>query len=120
MDRTIAVLGAVLFGTAIASILAVNGREIWLWSRDASHMELLKSTGENTRSLPGYRINESVVPTSNLEACLNACRIVFFCIPSGAFREVVQLARPAISDTATVVSTTRGIEAAGFHLSRGR
>ncbi len=116
MERTISVLGAGMFGTAIANILAENGQKIWLWSRDASHADAIKTTRENSKSLPGYRINDGVVPTSDLEECLVSCDVVFFCVPSGAFREVVKLARPYIDTSTIVVSTTKGIEADGFYL----
>ncbi|MEO2173786.1 MAG: NAD(P)H-dependent glycerol-3-phosphate dehydrogenase [bacterium] len=116
MERTISVLGAGMFGTAIANILAENGQKILLWSRDERHAELIKSTRENKKSLPGYRINDSVTPTSDLEECLRSCDVAFFSVPSGAFREVIRLARPYISGSAMVISTTKGIEPDGFLL----
>ncbi|MBV1879693.1 MAG: NAD(P)H-dependent glycerol-3-phosphate dehydrogenase [Pseudomonadales bacterium] len=117
MPKTISVLGAGMFGTAIANILAENGQRITLWSRDEAHAESIKVTRENAKSLPGYKINDGVEPTSNLQSCLEDCDVVFFCIPSSAFREVVKLAQPALINPATmVISTTKGIESAGFNL----
>lgn len=109
-------LGAGMFGTAIANILAENGSKIWLWCRDSDQAESIRSTRENKKSLPGSKINDGVMPTSDLKACLSPCDVVFFCIPSNAFRQVVRLAKPFIHDTASLISTTKGIEADGFHL----
>ena len=116
MGKTISVLGAGMFGTAIANILAENGQKIWLWSRDAEHAKAIESSRENAKSLPGYKINDGVTPTSDLGQCLEQCDVVFFSVPSRAFREVVQLARPHLSKEAFAISTTKGIEADGFLL----
>jgi glycerol-3-phosphate dehydrogenase (NAD(P)+) len=66
--------------------------------------------------LPGYRINDAVVPSADLKECLIACDIVFFSVPSSAFRGVVKLAQPYISESAVVISTTKGIEKGNFLL----
>ena len=116
MSTTISVLGAGIFGTAIANILAENGQNIWLWSRDPAQAESISKSRENKKSLPGYQINDGVHPTSDLRQCLTECDVIFFSVPSGAFREVVQLAGPMIRPDTMVISTTKGIESAGFHM----
>lgn len=112
----IAILGAGMFGTAIANILADNGHEVWLWSRDEDQAAAIRQTRENVRSLPGYPVHEAVKATSDLGAALESSEVVFVAVPSHGFREVVRQARPLIRPEAIVVSTTKGIEADGFHL----
>ena len=116
MSKTISVLGAGMFGTAIANILAENGQNIWLWSRDPAQAASISESRENKKSLPGYRINDGVHPTSDLHQCLAECDVIFFSVPSGAFRKVVQLASPMIRADTMVISTTKGIESEGFYM----
>lgn len=116
MKRTTAILGAGMFGTAIANILAENGHVIRLWSRDEAQAKSLRELRENTRSLPGYPIHEAIEPTSDLATALAGVDVIFVAVPSKAFREVLQMAASHVPDHAMVISTTKGIEAETFRL----
>lgn len=114
--RKIAILGAGMFGTAIANILAENAHEVRLWSRDEDQANSIRAEHENKRSLPGYPVHEAIIPTSDLQQALADVDVCFVAVPSKAFREVVRSAKPWLPTTACVISTTKGIEAHGFHL----
>lgn len=116
MTHKIAILGAGMFGTAIANIMAENAHEVRLWSRDAEQAEAIRTEHENKRSLPGYPVNAAVVPTADLAVALEGAELCFVAVPSKAFREVVRMARPFIGPDTVMISTTKGIEADGFHL----
>lgn len=116
MQRKIAILGAGMFGTAIANICAENAHDVRLWSRDEEQAESLRTTRENSRSLPGYPIHEGIQPTSDLAWALGEADICFVSVPSKAFRDVVKLAASYLPVTAPVISTTKGIEARGFFM----
>lgn len=116
MMRHVAILGAGMFGTALANILAENGHEVRLWSRDVEQARSITMEHENKRSLPGFRVYESILATADLEQALAGVDICFVAVPSRAFRQVVRSARPFLPSDAGVVTTTKGIEADGFHL----
>lgn len=116
MTRSIAILGAGMFGTAIANILAENDHDVRLWSRDEEQANSLRTERENKRSLPGYPIHPKIEPTSDLATALHEVEVCLVAVPSRAFRDVVKLAKPHLSAATIVVSTTKGIEAPGFHL----
>ncbi len=116
MKRTTAILGAGMFGTAIANILAENGHEVRLWSRDEDQASAIRRDRENKRSLPGYPVNEAVKPLSDLDAALVDVELCFVAVPSHAFREVLRQAAAIMPAEAVVVSTTKGIEAGTFRL----
>lgn len=116
MTRKIAILGAGMFGTAIANILAENKHDVRLWSREEQQAEAIRLERENKRSLPGYPVHADVKPTSDLATALSAVDVCFVAVPSKAFREVVRMAKPFIANDAVLVSTTKGIEADGFNL----
>lgn len=105
-----------MFGTAIANILAENGHDVRLWSRDEELAASIRSERENRRSLPGFPVHEAILATADLGRALQDVDVCFVAVPSRAFREVVNAARESIPSGAFVISTTKGIEADGFHL----
>lgn len=112
----VAVLGGGSFGTALANIIARNGHHTHLWMRTAEQVEKCKSEGENSKYLPGYMLEPSLQLSSDLASCLHAAEIVVIAIPSQSFRQVARSIAPWVSDTALIVSTTKGLEGDGFTL----
>lgn len=73
-------LGAGSWGTALAIMLANNGHEVTLWSAVESEVEMLQTHREHKDRLPGVKLPESVVVTSNLESACNGFDLYsFFC-----------------------------------------
>jgi len=113
-NHKIAVIGGGSFGTALAHVVASNYFETRLWMRDTERALAAQSSRENTRYLPGYQLADSLSISSDLQAVINGCDIVFVSVPSSSFREVVQLICPFLKDSMGVVSTTKGIGRDGF------
>ncbi|MGR3583970.1 MAG: 2-dehydropantoate 2-reductase N-terminal domain-containing protein, partial [Pseudooceanicola nanhaiensis] len=59
------VIGAGAFGTALAVSLALGGRKVVLWARDAEAVARMNDTRENPR-LPGVTLPESLVVTDDI------------------------------------------------------
>lgn len=112
----IAVLGGGSFGTAIANMVAHNKHRVTLWMRDESNARHCRDTRENSRYLPGYRLEDNLEITSDMAEALADCDLVFFSVPSKAFRSVAGSAAPHIPPGAIAVSTAKGIEEDGFKL----
>jgi len=112
----IAVIGGGSFGTAIANMMAENGHRVNLWVRDHERVKEICETRTNEAYLPGYRLHDNLVATSDMDSAVAGCAIVFISIPSQSFREVSRKVSPAIKAGTVVVSTTKGIEAEGFQL----
>ncbi len=113
-SEKIAVLGGGSFGTAIANIVADNGHAVTQWMRDEDIVASMRAINENTRYLPGKKLNPSIVPTTQLGEAVQDASIIFVAIPSKAFRSVMQQARPFLNESQILVSTTKGIEENGF------
>lgn len=112
----IAVLGGGSFGTAIANMLAANGHDVVLWMRDVDNAESCAKNHENTRYLPGYPLDSSLQFSADLQFALSDRDVVFFSVPSKAFRALAQASKPLISAGTRVISTAKGIEADTFKL----
>jgi glycerol-3-phosphate dehydrogenase (NAD(P)+) len=102
----VTVLGAGAWGTALARLLHQCGLEAVLWGHDPAHVEEIRRSGQNERSLPGIKLPPAIKLETNLESVLDA-ECVVVAVPSKAFREVTKVLKdfPGI-----VVSVTKGIE----------
>ncbi len=112
----ISVIGGGSFGTVIANIIAENGYELSFWMRSASRAQELNRLQENTQYLPGYRLSERIIATSDVAAAVRDSKLIFVAVPSGSFRQVVRELVPHLLEDVVLVSTTKGIESGSFDL----
>jgi len=115
-NNKITVLGGGSFGTAIANMVASNGHPVTLWMRDADNARHCMEVGENSPYLPGYKLDPRLQVSADLETALAGASVVFFSIPSKAFRGVCQQVAALIPAQTIVVSTVKGIEGESFKL----
>ncbi len=106
----IAVIGAGSWGTALALLLSEKGFQVFLWAHRAEHVVALKKNKENTSYLPGFFLNERILPTSSLEEAVKNCSVILMVVPSHVYRDVFVNLLPFLNINAHIVSATKGIE----------
>jgi glycerol-3-phosphate dehydrogenase (NAD(P)+) len=114
--QRVAVLGGGSFGTAIANIIACNGIATYLWMRDQDRAQRCQQQRENPEYLPGYFFDDLLTVTADFDLAIKDSDVVFISVPSPSFREVARNVAPLLKSGALVISTTKGIEEAGFTL----
>ena len=108
--RSIAVIGAGGWGTALAVIWAKQGRSVLLWGKHPGRIQQLRELRENSAYLPGVTLPDTIGLTSDLVECGHADVIVFV-TPSTAVRETAaQLKAVHIKRDAVLLSCVKGIE----------
>ena len=117
MDK-VCVLGAGSWGSALALVLAKNGYDVSLWTRDKEQADSINKTKENTNYLPDVLFpNNMTVTTSLEEAVLNSI-IIVLAVPSQAIRSVCNQIKPFIKDEQIIVDVAKGLEkGTGLRLS---
>lgn len=110
MSDKIAVIGAGSWGTAVADLLAGKGLPVFLWARDAGLAQEINHSHHNPRYLTDSSLHESLKATGDLEEALTDAGTVVLVVPSHAMRSIVRQIRNLVSDTALIVSLTKGIE----------
>ena len=108
------VLGGGSFGTAIANILADNGHDVSLWMRNQQSVDEILTTNENTRYLPGYKLNKKLKASTDIATTLENADVVFIAVPSKSALAVIHQCNPYLNDSSILVSTTKGIQENGF------
>jgi glycerol-3-phosphate dehydrogenase (NAD(P)+) len=109
--KSVAILGAGSFGTALAIHAAGEEREVVLWARRGELVERIAADRVNADYLPGVELPPRILPTTDL-AAVAACEVVLVVVPSHGFRESVRalLAVQPASRPAVLVSAAKGIE----------
>lgn len=109
-SRTVAVLVAGSWGTALACVLADNGHKVTVWTRNEAQAQEINGERTNSRFLPGVRLPEGLAATTDLAAALSGADAVLFVPPSAAMRSVAQAAAPHIGRDTLVIHATKGFE----------
>jgi glycerol-3-phosphate dehydrogenase (NAD(P)+) len=108
--RSIAVLGAGSWGTALAVHLARVGHDVRLWGRDEALVREIAARRANAVYLPDVAFPDRVDVTHALDHTLGGADMVVSAIPTHGCRAVIRSAARFLEPRATVVSATKGLE----------
>lgn len=109
MASNVTVLGAGNWGTTMALALARAGHKVALWEFDEAQAERVSDTRVNERFLPGFRIPESILVTSDLSRAIRNSQIYLLAVPMQKSRSVLRAIGRLPRET-RVVSLMKGIE----------
>jgi len=109
--KSVGILGAGSFGTALAIHAARGDRDVVLWARRRELVEQIQRTRLNEDYLPDVQLPMRLRPTTDM-AEVAACELVLVAVPSHGFREAVRglLTHQDPRRPATLVSATKGVE----------
>jgi len=111
VTRTVTVLGAGSWGTALAVHLCRIGHDVRLWARDAALVADMSARRANAVYLPDVQLPDRVEVTNSLADALRDAELVVSAIPSHGCRSVIRSAAPSVAPRAVIVSATKGLEA---------
>lgn len=110
MMRTMAVIGAGSWGTALSIACAARAERVNLWAREAAVVEGINQTHCNPLFLPDCPLPRNVIAHSDFERCLEGAEIVLFVPPSHAMRQIVLYVKPWLHPGQLLLSATKGLE----------
>jgi len=108
MTRTVSVIGAGSWGTALAIVLARRGYEVALWVYEPELAQAMASERENRVYLPGFALPPGIHPTAALDDAVAPLLVI--AVPSHALRATLTRLRPLLPPAAEVVLATKGLE----------
>ncbi len=111
--KSVAVIGAGSWGTALARLLSEKGVQVSLWARNKELVEKMAENRENPRYLPGFPLSKFLDITSDLGRAILGKDVLLFVVPSHAMRETASLVSQGLSKDGlpkAVVSCAKGIE----------
>jgi glycerol-3-phosphate dehydrogenase (NAD(P)+) len=109
--KTVTVLGAGSWGTALAAHAGRAGHDVRLWARNPALVDEMNVRRVNAVYLPGIELPASVRAEASLAAALADVELIICAVPSHGTRAIMRAAAPLASPRAIVVSATKGLEA---------
>ena len=106
--RSVGVIGAGAWGTALAGVAARAGRAVVLYARNAESAAQMQSTCANPR-LPGVRLDERIEISGDIAAAARA-DIILIATPAQNLRDAVSRLAPHLRPATPVVAAAKGIE----------
>lgn len=105
----IAVFGAGTWGIALARLLAVNGRDVTVWSAIPAELKSLSTTRRHP-NLPGMELPAAMHYTADIAEACTGRDILLFAVPSPFVRSTAKKAAKYIPDGQLIVDVAKGIE----------
>jgi glycerol-3-phosphate dehydrogenase (NAD(P)+) len=115
MPTTFAILGAGAWGTAVAVLLAQNGRHrVRLWCARPHSLDDLVARRENAQLLPGVIIPESIEVTGDASLATSSADLLIAAVPTVYMRTTLKPLADVISPNVPVLSLAKGVEISTF------
>lgn len=109
-NASISVLGAGSYGTSLAILLARNGHPTLLWGHEKAEVEQLQKDRSNQKFLPNIPFPDLLSVEGDLEAAVEASKILLIVVPSHAFKSVLTRIKPFLTSEHKIVWATKGLE----------
>ncbi len=106
----VGIMGAGSWGTALALLLHKNGHQVTVWSINEDEVKMLSTKREHESKLPGVKIPEDMVFTSDLEAAVKGRDFLVLAVPSPYTRSTSRNMSPYILEGQIIVDVAKGIE----------
>ncbi len=108
----IGVIGAGSWGIALASLLYKNGHSITVWSIMQEEIDMLTKEHEHKDKLPGVKLPEDMVFTTDLETAVTGKDILVLAVPSPFTRSTSQKMAAFVKEGQIIINVAKGIEEA--------
>lgn len=108
--KKIGVIGAGSWGTALAWLLVNNGHEVTLWSIMEDEVKMLNETREHTLKLPGVKLQDSILITTDLETAMKDKDVLVLAVPSPFTRSTSHMMQSFVADGQLIVNVAKGVE----------
>lgn len=117
--KSITVVGAGAWGTALAIHLAKNGHEVTLWGKGVDEMQQLAKSRQNHRYLPGISFPDTLHIGGDWEALTNVHDDVLLAVPSHVFQLVLSGIQRYFTPKTRLIWATKGLDAQHHRLLEG-
>lgn len=105
----LSVLGGGAWGTALAQVAAMAGRQVHWWVRDPAQVAAIHVARRNTAVLPDIPINPAITVTADLDLAA-AAPLILAVVPAQALRSVLVRLAPYSAPGTVIVVCAKGVE----------
>lgn len=106
----ISIIGAGSWGTALAVLLHKNGHKVTVWSIVEAEIAMLQKEREHKDKLPGVRLPEDMIFTTDLAEAVRDKDVLVLAVPSPYTRATSKSMAPLVEEGQIIVNVAKGIE----------
>ncbi len=109
-ETDVLVMGGGSWGTALATLLALNGRKTLLWVREKELAEDINKNHKNSIFMPDYDLPPNLKATTDLEKGVRGTPVILMVVPTKFFRSMAAELGDYIEGDQVLVHASKGIE----------
>lgn len=109
-ESDVLVVGGGSWGSALATVLAANGKKTLLWVRRKGQAEEINSKHQNSVYLPDLELHPNIEATTDIETAVKGSPIIIVAVPSKHFRSIAAKIGDHIEGDQVLVHAAKGIE----------
>lgn len=106
----IAVIGSGSWGSAVTSLLASKGYNVYLWSWKEEETLNLRRDRENKEFLPGVMLDGDITFSNDIQECVKNAELIVLATPSHAVRNTVRNLAKYIKQEQILLNISKGLE----------
>ena len=106
----VGVIGAGGWGTALSTVLDTNHHQVIVWSVLESEIAMLREKREHLSKLPGVKLSENIVFTTDLKEAIEGKDLLVLAVPSVYTRSTAHSMKPYVKEGQIIVNVAKGIE----------
>lgn len=110
INKSITVIGAGSYGTALAIAIARNGHHVFLWGRNSKNQKKIKEERCNSIFLPGIVFPKTLKIVENLCNAINMSITILIVVPSHTFSNVLYKIKKFLTHKSRIAWATKGLE----------
>lgn len=108
--RSITVIGAGSYGTALAIAIARNGYKVFLWGRNLKKQKKIQFDKCHSFSLPKVTFPKTLIILNKISDAINFSSDFLIVVPSNTFSDVLYKIKPFLTKSSRIVWATKGLE----------
>jgi len=106
----IGIIGAGSWGIALAVLLNNNGHKVTIWSIIEDEVKMLNEKREHMDKLPGVKLSEDIIITSDLREAATGKDMLVLAVPSPYTRSTSRMLKEYVKENQLIVNVAKGIE----------
>lgn len=108
--KKIGIIGGGSWGTALASLFASNGKEVFLWARNSDTVNEINNNHTNRKYLGSITLSKNIKATENIRDLITS-ELLFIVVPSQSVRKLLMLLKSlGVPKNLPFVICSKGIE----------
>lgn len=108
--KNIGIIGAGSWGTALATVLANNNKQVQVWSIMVDEVAMLRENHEHLTKLPGVKLADSITFTTDMREAIEDKEMLVLAVPSVFTRSTAKTMAPYVKENQIIVCVAKGIE----------